>query len=632
MTKKILYGVGLLIVLLMILGLAINYLGKWIGIDRPLNSGVILGTFWFTVLVLVLINKDRIWKLIKSLHFNLPLAVWLLIALPIMAVVGAELVNATGNNIILMVMLPLIAVVPIICMFTKLIPQKYWGFAVWMMSLSILLHRALVSPYLTGTDNVMELNNFIATYRSGLYPSPNVINPAYNTVLSTTILPVMISKVTFISGLWIFKLVLPILLSLLPVAVYELVKGQFNGKVAFLSSFLVMSVFTFFTILLISEKQLVAAVLFVIFFLLLFDNIKYKMPILGALGVGVVLSHYGTVILFIILFAGVCLVLRKKGYFALLAIFLVACCWYLIPDNGVQAGQIAILGQSIITPSEMLTKSQTMNEIVRLFTQGVGYLPFYLLVFYVISQIMIVGGSLLIAWRWMKNRDYKLEYLALAFMCLVLLALELYPRFSSLIGIDRIYIYCMVVLAPLMFVMLLKMSRRWVLISVVFLTLFFEGNVGFINQIIGHPLSNSISISKDVDYPSFTTKEMEGAKWALDNNEQVFTDVFSQYAIFYYDASAGVTDINYVSLLRYRLDDKRVIVNDVPAGSFIYLRKYNVANNELTLNYYNSHIESTVQYSVNDLGDFSEVVNSAKTVYENSDCKIIQTTIGYEGS
>ena len=159
MTKKILYGVGILIVFLMVLGLAINYIGKWIGVEKPLNSLTILITFWFSVLAVVIINKQRIYNWIKSWHKpSMPKSVYALIILPILAVVGAELVNYTGSNVLLMVVYPLLVIIPIICMFTKLIPKNYWGFAVWMMALSVLLSRALITPYLSGADNIQELN------------------------------------------------------------------------------------------------------------------------------------------------------------------------------------------------------------------------------------------------------------------------------------------------------------------------------------------------------------------------------------------------------------------------------------------------------------------------------------------
>ena len=88
-----------------------------------------------------------------------------------------------------MIMLLLIVIVPIVCMFTKLIPSNYWGFAIWMMALSVLLHRALISQYLSGTDNIIELICSRITYNNEAWRTLTNWYSGYNTVLSITILP-----------------------------------------------------------------------------------------------------------------------------------------------------------------------------------------------------------------------------------------------------------------------------------------------------------------------------------------------------------------------------------------------------------------------------------------------------------
>lgn len=643
--KKILYGIGILLVFVMVLGLAINYIGMWIGVAKPLNSGIILVTFWFSVVCFLGINKKRIYNWIKSLAVNrqpIPKSVYALVLLPIMAIAGAELFNTTGSNIILMVMLPLIVVVPIICMFTKLIPKKYWAFAIWMMALSIILHRTLISPYLSGTDNIIELMVFKATYYKDIWNSTGVMFSEYNTVLSVTILPVMISKITFISPVWVFKLVLPILLSFVPVAIYELVKDSFNEKIAFLSAFFLMSVYTYYTVTIMTEKQLIATFLLSIFFLVLFNNIKWKPFVLGLLGVGIIFSHYATAVLFVALFIGVAIILRKKYIFivaCLMAVITVV--WYKVQGNGVVVSQFTTIGQSVIAATNSsynVGQDGITNEVVRLFTKGTAYLPPLLIVLYVISQIMIVVSFVILAWRHFikKIRDVRLEYLALACMLLMLLGLELVlPKLSDLIGLERIYLYCMMVLSPLVFIAISRFKKWWLIASVVFVSLFFLMNIGFINQLINKPLSDSISLSNNADYPVFTTKEMQGAQWLLDNstNQEICSDNYAQY-VFYY-SNISITNISRVdeNVLVFKLENEMpVVINDIPQGSFIYLRKSNLVNDDLTLHYYNVNVEGTIAYPMDDLGNFKKLLDSSKVVYSNSDCQILQTTADYQGN
>jgi hypothetical protein len=190
----------------------------------------------------------------------------------------------------------------------------------------------------------------------------------------------------------------------------------------------------------------------------------------------------------------------------------------------------------------------------------------------------------------------------------------------------------MMALAPFMFVALSKI-KGWVVISLILVGLFFLTNVGFINQIIGHPLSNSIALDyQGSDYPVFTNQEIKGAEWLIANhNADVYTDAYSQLIFYYIDSSTNIKDNLTDNLMLFKLIPNPVIVNQIPVGSYIYLRKYNFNRNELTLVYYDFNVEDITEYPINELGSFAQVVNAAKLVYQNSDCEIIQTTTNYGG-
>jgi uncharacterized membrane protein len=626
MNKKFLYGIGLFIVGLMALGLAINTIGLLIGNQHPLNSMIIIPLFVIIVITLGLFNKKRIKNWIASWNIRFPISVWLLILLPILAIAGAELVNATNNNLVLMIMLPLIVIVPVVCMFTKLIPSKYWGFAIWMMALSVLLHRALISQYLSGTDNIIELICSRITYNNEAWRTLTNWYSGYNTVLSITILPTMFSRIYSINVMWVFKVVFPVLLSFVPVIVYEIVKTQFKDKIALLSAFFIMAVYTFFTVTIMSDKQLIATILLAVFLLMLLNKEKWHW--LAIIGLGICVSHYATAILFVGLFIVVALVMRKKSYIIIsLVLAVITYAWYKLQGNGIVANQMSSISQSV---GSVGSKDGMSNEIVRLFTQGTPYLPPVLIGLYVISQIAIIVGFIIAIFKKML----KLEYAVLSVIFLGLLGLELVlPRLSNIIGLERIYIYCMMILAPFVFVAIYKFTG-WIFIAVLFISLFFLYNVGFINQLQGKPLSDSIALSPDrTDLPLFTAKELDGAKWLLDKQENIYSDNFGQYTFYY----LGISDIETLrvsnNVLFFKLIDGKpevVTLDGMTIGSYIFLRKVNIDNNELTLHIYKLNEEGTVQYSINDLGDFTQVINSSKIVYENSDCKILQTTVSYE--
>jgi uncharacterized membrane protein len=642
MTKKILYGVGLLITFLMILGLAINWLGLAIGVSRPLNSFVILLTFWFSVFVVVIINKQRIWSWLKSFK-NPPLSVYLLILLPVTAVGGAELVNYSGSNALLMVLLALIVVIPIVCMFTKVIPEKYWAFTVWIMALSVVLHTTLVSSNLWGTDNIIEYGCYRVTALAGYWNHSfnNVILTDYNSTLSITILPLMLSKITFTSGLWIFKLVFPILLSLLPVATYELVKTQFNNKIAFMSAFFTMSVYIFFTEALFTDKELVAIVLLSIFLLMTLDNIKYKSYLLVILGIGIIASHYSVAFMFLVVMGMASLLLRSKRMIALTGILvLITGIWYLTQGNGmlirnfVDRGQV-IAGQVPVSSSGGVTV-QTQNWVVRLFSQGRGFLPLSLLVVYVVTQLLIVAGFVKVLWGRFVKKETQISvwfiYLAVSFV--ILLGAELLiPNISVVISLNRIYLISMVVLSPFIILgAMLLFKKKAVALTTLIAVLFFLMNTGFIYELTGHPLSNAVGLNQNLDYPVYTDKEIDGAKWLVAQNlsNMLFYDNMSYYIFVHAEVEAPIlTGKIGGNLFLYNPAQPNVVNNIIPIGSVIYLRRYNLINDEISLQYNSSAIWNWETIPIQSIPQMSQLINTGEVLFDNGDCRIIKTTIAY---
>jgi uncharacterized membrane protein len=165
---------------------------------------------------------------------------------------------------------------------------------IFVISLALLYQRTLISEYLTGSDIQLE---FIV-YRlslDGFYWSPLANLTAYNSAISCTILPVTYTSLLAIDGVSLFKFVWPLLFSIVPVALYQVYRQQVDNKMAFLSVFFFMSLFTFFTEMTYLGKQAIAEIFFVLLILLLID-FKIKPQIREILvivfGVLLVLSHY----------------------------------------------------------------------------------------------------------------------------------------------------------------------------------------------------------------------------------------------------------------------------------------------------------------------------------------------------
>lgn len=460
MTKKILYGVGIGVMFLMVIGLIINFCGT-LGIVAVvcLCTGFI-GTRMARANKAVTIPKLKL----PSIRF-VPIMPYLFI-LPVLGVIGATLVNTYQNNIVLMVLMVLLAVMPIIAMFTKWLPERYYALAIWAVALSLLLHRSLISNYLWGSDINGEFACYQTVMQNGVWnPNTPYLIPAYNTSLAVTILPAMINRFSGIDGIWIFKIVFPILFSLVPVVMYEFTRTQFGNRKAFLATFLVMSLYIFYTMFVGVQKQLIATFFLALFILVMTDKElprKWQIALLVVFGVGVTVSHYSTAFLLAILLCGtlvILLILKRKPKVITIPVIAVVvpviACWYLMGNASVLKQFLGMSSNALAIPGSLAASQPipplSQSESIKLITQGSINLPDSLRYMYLITQAFIAVGALVAFIRWMKRKTvgFTDEFMCFAMLVIVLLGLELVlPKFSVVVTLDRIYFVCLMVLAP----------------------------------------------------------------------------------------------------------------------------------------------------------------------------------------
>jgi len=173
------------------------------------------------------------------------------------------------------------------------------------ISLSLLLAGTFVSGELRGWDIHLEFSVFTRVMEESawhpervygsLYSQSEVLQAfVYDSVLSISILPVMISKVSGLDGLEIFKLVFPAVYSLTPVVLYKVYREIIAADEAFLSVFLFMSFPFFYWGMLGLARQEVAELMLILLLWVLFCTRMNKGHLLCAsfLMAGVVVSHY----------------------------------------------------------------------------------------------------------------------------------------------------------------------------------------------------------------------------------------------------------------------------------------------------------------------------------------------------
>jgi uncharacterized membrane protein len=322
-TKTLVYSVGLSVGFLMLLGLLLNTAYPWLGIFEPLSTLPMVTTVTAVIIVLSILcylrdhafpNQGFTYLSIDALSAKVCL---LLVMLPLLSICGASLVNFDNSNFLLLILVASISVIPVLVAFDKAIPKAMYPLVIFMISLALLYQRTLISNYLTGSDIQLE---FIV-YRLSLdnfYWNPLANLSAYNSVISCTILPVAYTSLLSIDGVSLFKLVWPLLFSMVPIALYQVYRQQVDHRIAFLSVFFFMSLFTYFTEMTYLGKQAIAEIFFALSILLLLDyqikpHVREILVILfGAL---LVLSHYSLsyLYMFALIFGALILTVTKHN-------------------------------------------------------------------------------------------------------------------------------------------------------------------------------------------------------------------------------------------------------------------------------------------------------------------------------
>jgi len=509
--ESLLYSVGLSIAFVMFVGLFANFVLPLIGISKPISLLPIMAILAIFTLILgaVAYKRDKAFSATardclaefpriardrprndreKSKFFSPPYL--LLFLLPLIAICGTHLVNLYQNNFLLLFFIIVICCVVAMIAFDRL-PKNAYPLAIVMIAVSLLLHVSLISPQLNGGDIHVEY------YFQNLVVQNNywdfTISHNYNTALSVVMLCPIYSLVLNMDAVWVFKIIYPLLFSLVPLALFYIFREQIGAKRAFLSAFFFMSVTTFITLMPQLTRQQIAELFFALLILLLVDRklaLNQKTTLAIIFAISLIMSHYalGYICLaFLIIGWGIVALIRNhagrriwewltrkfgglpqsiisQGAFPhkimalILGIYLVSVLgWYGGIAQGTALNTIINIGQgqySLLsselpggffdpTEREALVATALGLDFPSASPLGKGFR-----IFQYLTELFIVVGFLRMVFK-PKDFKFKAEYVALSVVAaLILLACIVIPRFSSYLCVDRFYHISLFLLAP----------------------------------------------------------------------------------------------------------------------------------------------------------------------------------------
>jgi uncharacterized membrane protein len=330
---------------------------------------------------------------------------------------------------------------------------------IFTISLTLLLSQSLASDGLLGWDIHGEYNVFLQVLTQGAW-HPDIFIP-YNSVLSVSILPVILNIVSGLTGIEIFKVIFPLLYSIVPVLLYRLYRRFLVPEAAFVAVFFFVSYRTFYVELIGLARQEAAEILLVLSLLLLFSARSLKtrsmLSVILILTFGIVTAHYSIAYIYAFLLLSSFLLSRlfrrrigevvNSSMLALTVMILII--WYAFLASGFEVATFATF-LSNITLQDLFN----MNARPAVFSAALGFGAFPGLlhdlnrvVYYLVNICLVLGFFVFILKRQKLNSERRMIPLMFSGMFLLGSAV-LVPSFAVGLNISRLYHLALLLASP----------------------------------------------------------------------------------------------------------------------------------------------------------------------------------------
>jgi uncharacterized membrane protein len=611
-----LYAIGLSIGTIISIGVFINTILPYFGDTSPLSLTPLMIAISAVIFVLCILCyfRDRGFSApepIEIKDINLPSILFLLL-IPFLAIFGTYMMNLYHTNVLLLLLLFIIALINILIIFFKFIPKRLFPLAIFVSSVSLLFHNSLVSPYIIGYDIQLEYYVSSSILTSGYWNSS--IFGYLNSMLSIVMFAPIYSIILKMDLIWVFKVIYPLLFSLVPLGLYRIFQKQMDEKAAFMSAFFFMAMAAFYTEMLYLARQQVAELFLVLLLLLIVDK-DMKTTVRSTLfiifSLSLVVSHYGLtyifagsiIIVLILLFLGdksLQLLKRevnfsnKLSFSLVIPFFIFTLIWYLYTSgSSAFLSIVVILDQIVNNIFTSFLNPENVQGLAIISASGSSALLSAFKYMHIFTQFCIVIG--VIAWLLKsKKMKFEKEYSAFAIVnIIILVACLTVPFFASAINTTRLYQISLLYLAPFFvvgWVTVLKtpaafINIRGLNISIntiykalsLFLALYLLFNSGVVFELLKDSTTMSYSLNDTADIARFNSQEVSGAKWLVDARDSQLPDNAGTSTPIYCDG--------YRILLLMGLDGNSRMIpadfNETPADSYVYYGTLNTLNDEV---------------------------------------------------
>lgn len=541
-------------------------------------------------------------------NFNDLFYVAFLIGILFFSIIGIQFSRFFNNYIISAIVIFVIAIIPLIAVFGKM-PKKFFPLAIFVSSISLLYCTSLGTGYLWGADNYQEYYYANLAKNNGFWDS--TIPNSYNAMLSITMLAPILSIVSGIPIIWLFKIIYPLLFSFVPLILYLIFKSQIGSKASFFSTFFFISLFTFYTEMIGLARQQIAEIFLCLIIFLIIGNSKIllntnKTILLIFFSIGLVLSHYSVTYIFIfsLLFVlTASYIWKNKIYirFQYVAFIITASIgWYIFTSNSTTLNRVSSLIVNLVQNlfSELFSSSSVQPIHILISSK---FLPFHeitRLLNILMVGLIAIGFIAVVLKKVGKNLNREFVFFAGGNFALCLFS-AVAPYLASSLNTTRLYQTTLIILSPFFIFGLYFLSKMFIRIlnfrftqfhfskktslkiAAFILPIFLLFNTGFMysisnegSSIINPTWAINQGTSKDraVLYNSYVPiDEIASAIWIKQNNVNA-SALFSDYRARNNAINAFATFSRGETQLLFQNLEK------INGSSYIYLRQLNIVD------------------------------------------------------
>jgi uncharacterized membrane protein len=652
--KKILYSVGISIFFLMIMGFFINLLSLTMGFSKPISFYPIFfsincGTIFFSGLsyykkTLNFSITDPLQKYIKEI---LTIPSYCLFLILILGILGGLVIRNYLSSLFWVIFIIGIVILVILIAYEKIIPPAYYPYTLFIISLSVLLSHTLTSPYLFGSDIHVELF-FQKLTELNAYWDPSIQNNV-NAMLSTVMLPTIYSIILQMNTIWVYKIVFPIIFSLVPVIMYNIFNRQIGNKFAFLSVFFFISFYAYFTTLLWLPRQQIAELFLALFFLTLLDEQldnfnKHFLFIIWI--ISLVVSHYATTYIFLVVLCCTYLFIKifsvRKSSLNLQTILFFGSftlAWYIYISGATPIKSILDIGRKIAFT--VMNEAFSGNSMDPSINTALGSGMFTLPLWHFLGHLWQIGTQFFIILGFiyliLKFRSTKIDIVFIFFSIIgivFLLVSMTVPFFASSLNMDRIYHIILIFISPLCIFGLLAFIRlsarifrldilnRSLIVStllVLLLVPYFLFNTGAIFEITENRENLNFHLTPTTGFSQFFSKTYSVSHPIIPGDDVIALGWMSKYSesesTIYSDTDRAAEIYGYGSKSPDIVDKTGYLPQ---SGGYIFIGSLNYANNiylQLDMNRVHSNSEVPLDTILIKLKDRNFIFNNGAGIF-----------------